>query len=335
MAESSNNERQILGIVIIALVAVAGYVGYTALSSEKTVGENDVVQINYIAWYEDGTVFATTIVNEVVTPDTVLDSSHRYRPRAYTISQGTPSKGTSTPILGLQQGLMGMKEGEVKTIVIPPELGFSADPELVSTVSRTFGTFTKEQTGELYFEYDRVLSISLAQYTQAYGATPQVGDVISLVDWDGTVVEVTDSTVSIRGDASVGDIMDMKPWQQEVTEVTDDLIITKGIVEIGGVYENAFGTVEVTGVTEDTVSFTQITLNETYETAYGPADIIDDGNSFRVFLNPEEGAQISTSSGTGTIKNITDTSFSLDFNPAYVGATITFKVIVDKIIKAE
>jgi FKBP-type peptidyl-prolyl cis-trans isomerase 2 len=338
MAESGSNEKKILGIVIIALLAIAGYVGYATFFSDPTVGHNDVVEINYIAWLEDGTVFATTIVNEYdITPDTILDRTHRYRPIAVTIGPSAPSTGTIDPIEGLEQGLMGMKEGEVKIITVPPELGYQPDEELISTVNRAFGTFDKEQTTERDYVFDRLVTVSLAQYQQAYGTdAPEVGDVVSMVDWDGTVTEVTETSVTIRGDPEIGDVMDTKPWGWEVTEITEESIITKAVVEVAGVYENAYGTIEVTDFDDETVYFTQLTLNETYATAYGAADIIDNGDTFTIFLNPEEGTEIETSSGsTGIIRNVTDTTFDLDFNPVYVGTTITYKVIVETIIKAE
>lgn len=338
MAESGSNEKKILGIVIVALVIVAGYIGYSAYFTEPTVGPNDVVELNYIAWLEDGTVFATTIVNEYdITPDTILDRTHRYRPIAVTIGPSEPSTGTLDPIEGLEQGLMGMKEGEVKVITVPPELGYQPDEELISTVNREFGTFDKVQTTEREYTFNRSVTISLAQYQASYGtSTPQVGDTVSLVDWDGTVTDVDDSTVTIRGEPEVGDTMEMQPWGWEVIEITDDSIITNAVVEVGGVYENAYGTIEVTDFDDETVYFTQITLVETYQTAYGPAELIDNGDTFTIFLTPDEGTEIEIESGdTGVITNITDTTFDLDFNPFYVGTTIVYKVIVETIIKAE
>ena len=338
MAESGSNEKKIFGIVIVALVLVAGYIGYSTYFTEPSVGPNDVVEINYIAWLEDGTVFATTIVNEYdITPDTILDRTHRYRPIAVTIGPSEPSKGTLDPIEGLEQGLMGMNEGDVKVIVVPPELGYQPDEELISTVNRSFGTFDKEQTTDREYTFDRIISITRAQYQQAYGSEdPQIGDVISLVDWDGTVTAVDDTTVTIRGEPAIGDVMEMQPWNWEVIEITDDAIITKAMVETGGTYENAYGTIEVTGFDDEMVYFTQITLGESYVTAYGPASYVDNGDSFTIFLNPEAGTEIETSTGdTGVIRNVTDTTFDLDFNPVYVGTTITYKVIVETIIKAE
>ncbi len=338
MAKSGSNEKKIFGIVIAALVIMAGYIGYSTYFTVQSVGPNDIVEINYIAWLEDGTVFATTIVNEYdITPDTILDRSHRYRPIAITIGPSKPSKGTLAAIEGLEQGMMGMEEGAIKIVTIPPELGYQPDESLISTVNRSFGTFDKEQVSDRGHTFDRLISVTLTQYQQAYGTdSPQIGDVVSMVDWNGTVTAVDDTTVTIRGDPELGDVMEMQPWGWEVIEITDESIITKAIVETGGTYDNAYGTIEVTAFDDEMVYFTQITLGASYETAYGPASYIDNGDTFTIFLTPEEGTEIEISSGTtGVIRNVTDTTFDFDFNPKYVGTTITYKVIVETIIKAE
>lgn len=67
-----------------------------------TVKQGDTIRIRYVGRLEDGTVF---------------DSSEGRPPLEFTVGDGEV-------IQGLEQGVVGMKEGETKTIAIPPDLGY-------------------------------------------------------------------------------------------------------------------------------------------------------------------------------------------------------------------
>jgi hypothetical protein len=121
----------------------------------------------------------------------------------------------------------------------------------------------------------------------------------------------------------------------EVVEVTEDSIKLEFVAEVGGIYQNAYGTIRVTEITENEILYYQETLQEQIETIYGMADIIDLGETFDVYINPEEGKVISSSDGYAVITNINESTFTLDYSPAYVGKTIVYRVKVEKIIKSE
>lgn len=337
VAEKEKKEKKILGIVILALILLVAYASYSTFLKGEVVGHNDIVEINYIAWLEDsGVVFATTIVNEYnITTETELDSNHRYRPMNITIGPSPPSKGTLKAILGLEEGLIGMKEGEVKIITIPPEKGYEVDPDKLVETSRTLGVFEKEQSSERNTAVNREVTISEEQYLSTYGKNAEVDDVVNLGSWSGTVTKISNNTVDIRGDPVIGTVIETKPWDLEVTSVTSTQIILSALAVAEGEYENAYGTIKVDEVTDDKIKFYQTELFEQIETVYGMADIIDNGDSFTVFINPEEGKVISTQAGYAVIKNVDDTVFTLDYNPIYVGKTLVYKVKVEKILKAE
>ncbi|MHC1605346.1 MAG: FKBP-type peptidyl-prolyl cis-trans isomerase [Candidatus Methanofastidiosia archaeon] len=337
MTEKNNNEKKILGVIIIALLIGGAYIGYTAFIKEDVVGPNDIVEINYIVWIEEsGKVFATTIVNEYnITKDTLLDDSHRYRPLDITIGPSPPSKGTVQVIEGLEEGLLGMKRGDIKEITIPPEKGYQPDPELIIEISRTFATFDKEQVTPAIQTTSRTLALTHAQFSETYGKNAEIGDIVQLPDWNGTVTDMDNDNVYIRGDPEVGQIIKTKPWDMEIIEVTDNNITLKQNAVEGNTYENAYGNIFVETVTETDITFIQVELLDQIETVYGPADLIDNGDTFDIFINPEEGKTVVTQNGTGVITNITETTFSLDFNPSFVGKTIVYKVKIEKIIKAE
>lgn len=64
-----------------------------------TVQSGDTIRIHYTGKLEDGTVF---------------DASPEDRPLEFTV-------GEDEVIPGLEEGVIGMSEGETKTIVVPPE----------------------------------------------------------------------------------------------------------------------------------------------------------------------------------------------------------------------
>lgn len=68
----------------------------------RTVREGDTIRIDYVGRLEDGKIF---------------DSSEGRPPLEFKVGDGEI-------IPGLEEGVIGMKEGERKVITIPPELGY-------------------------------------------------------------------------------------------------------------------------------------------------------------------------------------------------------------------
>lgn len=81
----------------------------------RTVKEGDTVRIRYVGRLEDGTVF---------------DSSEGRPPLEFKVGDGEI-------IVGLEEGVIGMKEGETRFITIPPELAYGEyRPERVFEMDR-------------------------------------------------------------------------------------------------------------------------------------------------------------------------------------------------------
>lgn len=120
-------KRNITIIIILAVIAVAGYLMYiggpggvskepinTTMENglqiqDTVVGEGDVavagnsVDVHYTGTLDDGTVF---------------DSSYeRETPITFTL-------GSGQVIVGWDQGIAGMRVGGKRTLVIPPELAY-------------------------------------------------------------------------------------------------------------------------------------------------------------------------------------------------------------------
>jgi FKBP-type peptidyl-prolyl cis-trans isomerase FkpA len=106
-----------LAFVIINRVAKANqYKGMTTTSSglkyqDLTVGtgrevkDGDTIAVEYTGWLEDGTVFDTSV--------------NRGQPFTFTVGQGAVIKGWD-------EGVVGMKLGGKRKLVIPPDLAYGS-----------------------------------------------------------------------------------------------------------------------------------------------------------------------------------------------------------------
>lgn len=133
-AARRRNQRISLGLALVLILAVAGFLVFSALKP-KDSGSNsgaapaetvtpsglriqvleqgagpaaavgDTVLVNYTGWLEDGTKF-----------DSSLD---RGQPLPVTLGQGRV-------ILGWEEGLLGMQAGGKRKLIIPPGLAYGA-----------------------------------------------------------------------------------------------------------------------------------------------------------------------------------------------------------------
>jgi FKBP-type peptidyl-prolyl cis-trans isomerase len=93
--------------IIFGIIVVLGIIAYLINSNSTTMSaqNGDTVFVNYTGKLVDGTKF-----------DSSLD---RGVPIDFTL-------GVGRVIKGWDQGILGMKVGEKKTLTIPPELGYGA-----------------------------------------------------------------------------------------------------------------------------------------------------------------------------------------------------------------
>jgi FKBP-type peptidyl-prolyl cis-trans isomerase 2 len=104
----------------------AGGVGIGGLALE-TVQANDSISVNYIGKLEDGAVFDTSYA-EVAKNASIFIPQRQYEPLKFTV-------GAGQMIQGFDEGVLGMKKGEQKTLTIAPENAYGAIiPEAVVLV---------------------------------------------------------------------------------------------------------------------------------------------------------------------------------------------------------
>ncbi|MCX8196811.1 MAG: peptidylprolyl isomerase [Candidatus Micrarchaeota archaeon] len=95
------------------------------LSGAQTALRGDIVHVDYIGMFENGTVFDTSIASEAQKAGL---PQKRYEQLVFRIGDGQIIKG-------FEDAVVGMREGEVKTVKIEPKDAYGEwDPRLVATL---------------------------------------------------------------------------------------------------------------------------------------------------------------------------------------------------------
>lgn len=83
------------------------------MENSRTVKKGDYLLIDYIGKFEDGTIFDTTLKEKALKAG-IYDEEKGYKPFFFRTD-------AFQVIKGIDRGVLGMKEGEEKTLIIPPE----------------------------------------------------------------------------------------------------------------------------------------------------------------------------------------------------------------------
>jgi len=100
-------------LIVLIVVAVLVFITINSknkMPEEQIVKVGDIVSVNYTGFLEDGTAF-----------DSNVDSKfgHAGQPLVFTV-------GTGQMIPGFDKGVVGMKVGEKKTLILPPEEAYGS-----------------------------------------------------------------------------------------------------------------------------------------------------------------------------------------------------------------
>ncbi|AKB53722.1 MULTISPECIES: FKBP-type peptidyl-prolyl cis-trans isomerase [Methanosarcina] len=83
------------------------------MENSRTVKKGDYLLIDFTCKFEDGTIFDTTLKEKALEAG-IYDEEKGYRPFFFRTD-------SFQVIKGIDRGVLGMKEGEEKTLTIPPE----------------------------------------------------------------------------------------------------------------------------------------------------------------------------------------------------------------------
>ncbi len=313
-------KRYIFTFSIITLLLLS-----LGCATEKTVERGDIVRVDYIGTLEDGTVFDTSILEEAQ-KEGIYEEDRIYEPLQVVIGDGST-------IPGFETGLLGMKEGETKTISIPPEQAYGPeDPELIFTLPRILDEIPKIEEIPRFEEIPRVFQATISSFVSRYGQQPAVGMTIDLADWPGEVIEVTGDNVIIEHKPEVGKSINNNSVAFTVTEITENSILLRYDVEVGDVLPTEIGDLRILEMTDTTMKVEAIPKSQ-IETIYGVVNVIESGENYILKLDSEVGDVVTLENQRGRVTEVTNDYVVIDFNHPLAGETLYFKVttvLIDK-----
>ncbi len=133
--------------------------------SEKTIESGDTISVDYVGELDDGTVFDTS-VKEAAVEAGIYNEQREYEPLTFTVGAGQMIKG-------FDEGVLGMKVGEEKTLTIPPE--------------EAYGEYREELARKLPVEavdFSPEVGMQLATDTGLRGTITEVDDEGFVIDFN-------------------------------------------------------------------------------------------------------------------------------------------------------
>ena len=185
------------------------------IKQDKTVKNGDNISVDYVGSFQDGKVFDTSI-ESVARANNLSNPSAQYEPLNFTV-------GKRSVIEGFDEGVIGMKVGDTKTLTIPPEKGYPVDPSRIQ-VSPIIQDLPATSV------IPRVLEVPSSQFEQIFGPNHSVGDTVTIPDTNINVT-ITNMTpeISLKYNLIVGsNIWDSRaPWNETVIKIDDKNITVK------------------------------------------------------------------------------------------------------------
>ncbi|MEA2055141.1 MAG: FKBP-type peptidyl-prolyl cis-trans isomerase [Candidatus Thermoplasmatota archaeon] len=273
----------ILAIVILVAIAAAagGYYGYELWKEKQPlkVEKGDFVEIYYIGYFENGSIFDSSFSDENITKDTPFNESMGLAPlRAY-IGDGVPSSypegwgaGNYNVIEGLWEGMLKMKEGDEKKLSIRPEKAYGLPVQEGITF---FSDFTGVRLNFM------IIDINSTNGTISLKWMPEIGEKFTMpMYWaDGyieypywiwenatEVISFNNTTATIKTTPNKMDDLTLFPFWENATEASfNDISVSLTTnPEIGSSFTYYGYTYNVEDVTEDKINISIVYGNETY-----------------------------------------------------------------------
>ncbi len=250
--------KKIVILFIAALILFSGCV-------EKTVKKGDTISINYTGRLEDGTVFDTSI-------ESVAKEYDIFKPEFAPLQFKVGEPGI---IEGLNEGVVGMKVGDTKTLTIKPEKAYGMPkPEMIRAYDIIENVSAKENS------FPRVFNISLEEFEGTYGPDHNKSDTVV---YPGTNINLTiqniSNSVSLLYNLKVGNQIFSKtaPWNMTVVKIDDKNVTIKPSVKKNDVVQFQLDQFQKTpwnstviGVTNDNITLRHNAIPETkVQSMYG------------------------------------------------------------------
>jgi FKBP-type peptidyl-prolyl cis-trans isomerase 2 len=174
------------------------------------VEKGDKITVDYTGRFIDGRVFDTSIEeigkNESIPKSITFDPDKSYKPLTFTV-------GSGEMIEGFDEGVVGMRVGETRTITVPPHKGYgSPDPALIKSIRLTEALPLYEYMSKSDFESKypgEVLEVGVTTEHHFWG-------------WHVVIEEVTGDNVTLRHDPEWGMEVEVLPWRTVVVSISSE-----------------------------------------------------------------------------------------------------------------
>lgn len=208
--------KKLLILIFIAAILFSGCV-------DKSVKKGDNISVDYIGSFEDGKVFDTSI-EAVARANNLYNEGEKFGPLNFTVGK-TPR----AVIQGFDEGVIGMKVGETKKLVIPPEKAYPINPEMMQVIPIV-------QDIPAFNVIPKNFEVPLGQFEQFFGMNHSVGDSVTIpeTNLDVTLTNMSSSEVSLKyNNLTIGSIIwyANAPWNETVIKIDDKNITTKPVIK--------------------------------------------------------------------------------------------------------
>jgi FKBP-type peptidyl-prolyl cis-trans isomerase 2 len=174
-----------------------------AAAALKAVRQGDVVEVDYVGGYPNGSVFDASR-SSIAQKAGIYNPDRAYNPLVFTV-------GLKEVITGVEEAVVGMKAGEEKVVKIPPEKGYGVwRPEKAVNISRMQNV-------------SRLGDVSLGLLQNLTGRSLAAGDSVRIPGllWNMTIIEVNDDVAFFRHDPANGTIAQVLLGNSTLTVVGD------------------------------------------------------------------------------------------------------------------
>ncbi len=236
---------------ILLFAAVILFSGCVS-QSQKTVKNGDNISVDYTGSIQNGKVFDTSI-ESVAKENNLSTTGRHYRPINFTVGKGDVIKG-------FDEGVIGMKVGETKSMIIPPENAYGPiKPELIQAypIIQVIPT-----------TFPRIVERPISMFETTFGKGHKQGDIVTL---PSTTINMTvqniSSNVTLSYNFKVGDLIPTPgaPWNETVAKIDDKNITVNYSLKKGDIvqYPDAPWNTTVIDINETAVTLRHNAIPET------------------------------------------------------------------------
>lgn len=203
--------KKLLILIVATAILFSGCIG-----QQKAVKIGDNISVDYTGHTIDGKVFDTSI-ESVARQNNIYDPQAKYQPLNFTV-------GKAQVIKGFEDGIIGMKVGDKKTLTISPELGYGPiDPKKIQVFPIVESIPVKTTTSKF-------LEVPAGKFNSSFGPDHKVGDSVNIPNTNiNLTVKSFGTNVSLMYDLKAGNeiVQNGAPWNETVLSVDDKNITLK------------------------------------------------------------------------------------------------------------